>query len=242
MKRKPARKSPTPRKHFGYCRVSTNEQAEGISLDAQAARIKAYATATGRVLEQIYIDEALSGKNMSRPSLASLLAKVNLGQVDSIVVVKIDRLTRSIQDLVSIVQTLTANGTSLVSTTESIDTGSASGRMILHLLGILAQFEREQISERTAMSLSHLRKQGRVYGHTPFGFRRENNELIRDPAQIAILRELHRQRSEGATFRHLAQWLVSQDIRPNQGGLKWHPSAVRDILTGPSLKTLLENG
>jgi len=239
MKRKTVRKSTTPRKHYGYCRVSTNEQAEGISLEAQAARIKAYAAATGRVLEHVYIDE-LSGKNMSRPSLADLLAKVNLGEVESIFVVKIDRLTRSIQDLVSIVQVLTTHGTSLVSTTESIDTGSASGRMILHLLGILAQFEREQISERTTMSLTHLRKNGRVYGHTPFGFRRDVNELIRDPEQIAILRELHRQRSEGATFRYLAEWLQAQGVRPNQGGSKWYPSAVRDILSGPTLKTLLE--
>jgi DNA invertase Pin-like site-specific DNA recombinase len=227
-------------KHYGYARVSTLDQAQGISLEAQAEKIRAYGFATGRPIDHVYVDEALSGKNMTRPSLTALLGEVERGAVESIIVVKIDRLTRSIRDLCTIVEKLSRHGASLISTAESIDTGTASGRMVLHLLGILAQFEREQISERTSLSLSHLRRNKRAYGPTPFGYRRAGNQLVADPDRLPILREMHRQREAGASYGLIAQWLQVEGIAPNRGGLIWYSSAVREILLGPMLQQTLE--
>ena len=98
--------------------------------------------------------------------------------MESVFVVKIDRLTRSIRDLCDIVELFARHNCALVSTAESIDTGTASGRMVLSLLGVLAQFEREQISERTSLSLGHLRRNKRPYGKVPFGCARVGNALV----------------------------------------------------------------
>lgn len=234
MKRARRAKTASMLAHYGYARVSTSDQAQGISLEAQAEKIRAYAFATGRTIEHIFVDEAISGKGVAnRPALTELLDLVDKGVAESIFVVKIDRLTRSIHDLVDIVELLARNQASLVSTMESIDTGTASGRMVLHLLGILAQFEREQISERTALSLSHLRRNGRPYGHPPFGYERVDNTLVAVPDRLSMLRELQALRAAGASYRQLARWLEQRGIPPNQGGSRWYPSAVREILIGP---------
>lgn len=239
MKNRSAHKSTVVRENVGYARVSTADQAQGVSLAAQEEKLRAYAFATGRPIGHVYVDEALSGKNTSRPALTSLLDEVRHGRVASIFVVKIDRLTRSIRDLCDIVELTAKHDCSLVSTAESIDTGTASGRMVLNLLGILAQFEREQISERTALSLAHLRRLRRPYGKTPFGYVRVENTLVPDPQRLDTLERIHKQRLAGASYRKIAQWLHDEGVAPNQGGSKWHPSAVRDILRGPMLEELL---
>ena len=126
MKHRSTQTSSLVREHVGYARVSTADQAQGVSLSAQEEKLRAYAFATGRPIGRVYVDEALSGKNTSRPALTLLLDEVRHGRVASIFVVKIDRLTRSIRDLCDIVELTAKHDCSLVSTAESIDTGTAS--------------------------------------------------------------------------------------------------------------------
>ncbi len=239
MARRVARRVSDVRHRYGYIRVSTADQAQGISLAAQEAKIRAYAFATGRELDRVYVDEALSGKSISRPDLAALLREVERGRVESVFVVKIDRLTRSIRDLCDIVELFARHDCALVSTAESINTGTASGRMVLSLLGVLAQFEREQISERTSLSLGHLRRNKLPYGKVPFGCARLGNILVEVPERVAVLRIIAEKRREGASYRDIASWLELQGVAPNQGGKVWHASSVRDVLRGPMTQQLL---
>lgn len=227
------------RHRYGYVRVSTADQAQGVSLSAQESKIRAYAFATGRDLDHVYVDEALSGKSITRPNLTALLSEVKRGRVESVFVVKIDRLTRSIRDLCDIVELFARHRCALVSANESIDTGTASGRMVLSLLGVLAQFEREQISERTALSLAHLRRNNVPYGKVPFGCARLGNVLVEVPDRVAVLRAISQQRRDGTSYRAIARWLDAQSVPPNQGGTKWHASSVRDVLRGAMTQQLL---
>jgi site-specific DNA recombinase len=102
-----------------------------------------------------------------------ILAEVRAGRVSAVLVTKLDRLTRSVRDLITIVELFAAYDTALISASESIDTGTAAGRMIVNMFGVVAQWEREAIAERTSGARSHKRRQRLAYAPTPFGYRRD---------------------------------------------------------------------
>lgn len=105
--RQPTRRPATPAAAVGYARVSTDEQArEGVSLDAQRERIRAYATAKGLAMVDVLADEGVSGKDLRRPALEELLARCQRGEVAHVVVLKLDRLTRRTRDLLTLVETV----------------------------------------------------------------------------------------------------------------------------------------
>jgi site-specific DNA recombinase len=120
-------KSPSKgRGAVGYIRVSTTEQSvEGVSLGAQEARIRAYCEATGRALSEVIVDEAQSAKTLVRTGLQKLFADIRAGRIGSIVVLKLDRLTRSVRDLADIIDFLEKHDCGLVSVSEHVDTDLA---------------------------------------------------------------------------------------------------------------------
>ncbi len=132
---------------LGYARVSTDEQArEGVSLDAQVARTRAYAQAKELELLDVLTDDGISGKTLERPALRELIQRCEHGEVGHVVVVKLDRLTRHTRDLLALVDDLfLARHIELHSVAESLDTSTPHGRFVLTLFGGLAQMERELI-------------------------------------------------------------------------------------------------
>lgn len=133
---------------IGYARVSTTEQNVALQLDAlHAAHV-----------EQTFVDEGVSGSVSSRPELDKCLAHLREG--DTLVVWRLDRLARSLKNLLELVESLSQRGIHLRSLTEAIDTSSASGRLILSVFGALAEFERSLIIERTQAGLMAARARG----------------------------------------------------------------------------------
>ena len=140
---------------IGYARVSTAEQDPALQLDAL----------TAADAERIYTDHGVSGSCASRPELDRMLEHLREG--DTVVVWKLDRIARSLRNLLDLVETLSERGIHLRSLTESIDTGSASGRLILSVFGALAEFERELVRERTTAARARGVKVGRQFAVTP---------------------------------------------------------------------------
>ncbi|MDP9443752.1 MAG: recombinase family protein [Actinomycetota bacterium] len=136
---------------LGYARVSTSQQDEALQRDALATA----------GCERIFVDKG-SGKLESRPALDELLAQLRPG--DSVVVWRLDRLGRSLKHLIETVQGLEQQGVAFVSLTESIDTSTPGGRLIFHVFGALAEFERDLIRERTQAGLAAARARGRTGG------------------------------------------------------------------------------
>ena len=136
---------------LGYARVSTLQQDEALQLDALK----------GGGVDRVFIDKA-SGKLASRPALDDLLAQARPG--DTVVVWRLDRLERSLKHLIETIQILEARGVAFVSLTEQIDTSTPGGRLIFHVFGVLAEFKRELIRERTMAGLAAARARGRVGG------------------------------------------------------------------------------
>ena len=156
-----------------YVRVSTDEQSDrGVSLDAQRARIEAYASIYDLEIITVESDTA-SGKTLERPALQRALSALDRGGAAALIVAKLDRLTRSVRDLGELLELFRpGSGVALLSVGEQVDTRSAAGRLVLHLLTSVAQWEREAIGERTSSAMRHMRAQG-LYtgGRAPYGFR-----------------------------------------------------------------------
>jgi DNA invertase Pin-like site-specific DNA recombinase len=139
-----------------YVRVSTEQQAEqGLSLDAQQAKLTAYALLYDLDLVAVEVDAGVSAKTLQRPALQRALGALKAGQAKALLVVKLDRLTRSVKDLGVLVETYFLAGTwSLMSVSEQIDTRTAAGRMVLNTLAAVSQWEPEAIGERTAQAMA----------------------------------------------------------------------------------------
>ncbi len=218
------------RRTVAYVRVSTEDQvATGVSLDAQEARISAYATAMGFEIAEIVRDAGVSAKTLDRPGVARILEGVRAGTIDRVVILKLDRITRSTRDLADLLDTFSKADAALVSVSESLDTNSAAGRLVVNMLGVVAQWEREAIGERTATALGHKRSTLKAYSPTPFGYRRDGDALIADEAEQAALAEAIRLDRAGHSFRAIGRMLADRGAKPHRGAA-WHASSVRAML------------
>ncbi len=166
-------------KTVSYIRVSTEEQSQrGVSLAAQREKIAAYANLYGLELVATIEDAGISGKSLDRPGLQKALAMLRRREADALVVMKLDRLTRSVRDLGALIEDHFDKRVALLSVGEQIDTRSAAGRLVLNILGSVAQWEREAIGERTATALRFKRDRREAYNHAPLGFDRVGRRLV----------------------------------------------------------------
>ncbi len=200
--KKPARRE----KAVGYVRVSTDEQAkEGVSLKDQEARIRAYCEARDWDLCCMYRDEGVSAKDLHRPGIQALLHDLKGNGVDVVVVMKLDRLTRSVRDLGSLIEDL-FDGVKLVSVEESFDSGTSSGELVMNMLGTVAHWERRVIGERTAGALAYKKTKGEwAAGRIPYGWCvSEDGRLEEDPEKQAIIVKMKQARRRGRSYREIA--------------------------------------
>src|ERR1700719_4490141 len=201
---------------IGYVRVSTDRQAEqGVSLEAQEAKIRAMATVQGAELLDVIVDGGESAKSLNRPGLQRLLDLINGGKVESVIVAKLDRLTRSVKDLCGLLELLEKRKVALVSVAESLDTGSAAGRLVITIMGAVSQWEREAIGERTRDALRHKRGNGGRVGNIAYGSRLSYDgvHVEDDPGERVVLAEVRRLRDSGTTLRGIARELNQRAFR-----------------------------
>jgi len=218
-------------KVIGYVRVSSEEQArEGVSLAAQRAQVKGFCKGRRWQLVEVFADEGLSGKGLDRPGLQEARRALEEHRATVLVVTKLDRLSRSVRDIFSLVEEeFTQNGTSLVSIGENLDATTAMGKAFLGILAVLAQMERELVSERTRGALAHIKASGRYLGAIPFGKRLDGKgHLVTDREAAKALRRARRLRAKGASWRELAasmSWTVSQARTRLDGSYREKPRA-----------------
>jgi DNA invertase Pin-like site-specific DNA recombinase len=211
--------------------VSTEQQAEtGVSLDAQAAKVRAMAVVQDAELLDVLTDAGVSAKDLNRPGLARLLALVDKRQVDVVIVAKLDRLTRSVRDLGELLERFERRGVSLISVAESLDTGTAAGRLVLNVMASVSQWEREVIGERTREALAHKKSQGQRIGTVPFGsvLADDGRTLVEQPDEQAVLSLLREFRAAGFTLRAIADELNRQGFHTRSGAV-WRFEYVRNL-------------
>src|SRR5438128_2854365 len=129
------------------------------------------AVVQGAELLDLIVDGGESAKNLVRPGMERLLTLVNERKVDTVIIAKLDRLTRSVKDLCGLLELFEKRDVALISVAESLDTGSAAGRLILTIMGAVSQWEREAIGERTRDAMQHKKSNGQRVGNIAYGFR-----------------------------------------------------------------------
>lgn len=237
--RKPAARLPW----IGYIRVSTDEQASsGLGLASQEEKVRAMAVV--KEVNQgfeVIADEGASASSLDRPGVARLMELIEGRKVAGVIIAKLDRLTRSIKDLGRLTEMLKKHGVSLISAAESFDTATASGRMVLNMIGVIAQWEREVICERTRDGLAQLKKRGEHAGMVRYGYRSSglkkhegSGRLVPDEAEQRIVALIHEARSANLTLADIAARLNADGYRTRRG-TPWRLQYVDSVLRQAAL-------
>ena len=192
---------------IAYVRVSTSKQAdEGVSLEAQEAKIRSYASTYDIDLVDVIVDAGESAKTLDRPGLQRALSALRAGKADALIVVKLDRLTRSLADLCTLIKDHFSRA-GLLSVSEAFDTRSNTGRLLLNILASVAEWERGAISERTSTAMKHKALQGEFCGgDVPYGYRVDADgvRLVEHEGEQAVLQSARRLRAAGLSLRAVA--------------------------------------
>ena len=232
-----------------YTRKSSEEGLEQAfnSLDAQREACAAYVLSQKAegwaLLKAAYEDGGSSGGTLERPGLQRLLAGVDAGLIDRIVVYKLDRLTRSLTGFAKIVDRLDAAGAGFVSVTQSFDTATSMGRLTLHMLLSFAQFEREVTAERIRDKIAASKRKGLwMGGIVPLGYDRDGRTLCINEAEAGTVRTLYALYRRHGTIRQVKSEADRLGLRTKErraadgtrtGGLPFHRGHLHHLLTNP---------
>lgn len=201
-----------------YYRVSTREQKEsGAGMNAQHTALTAWAGYAGKTLLKPCVDEGKSGKNMKRDGLNAALTIVREGRAGGIVVSKLDRLSRSLLDFANLMEEASRGGWTIVALDLGLDTSTPSGRMMANILAVFAQFERDVIGQRTKDGLAEKKAMGVILGRP----------RAMDEATVDLIVATY---GVWGSFVKVAELLNDRGIPTAQGGTKWWPSTVRNVV------------
>ncbi len=218
-------------KAIGYTRVSPRDQAaDAISLVSQRRKIEAYAILHDLELVEVIEDAGYSAKSLDRPGMAKLLSLIRGRKITTVVVAKLDRITRSVRDLGELIELFQRSGVEFASVADHIDTSTASGRLVLNVMGSVSQWEREAIGERTSEALAVMRSNGRrISRHAPYGYRLNGQGWIEDEREQKAVQAMRTLRAEGLSLRQIVAELELQGHH-NRSGRRLSAQTIANVL------------
>ena len=218
-----------------YVRVSTTNQAEeGYSIDEQIDKLEAYCKIKDWTVYKVYTDGGFSGSNTDRPALEKLIKDANKKKFDTVLVYKLDRLSRSQKDTLFLIEDIfIKNGIEFLSLQENFDTSTPFGKAMIGLLSVFAQLEREQIKERMQLGKLGRAKAGKsmMWTKTSYGYdyHKETGTVTINPAQSLAIKFIFESYLSGRSVTKLRDDLNEQYPKP----IPWNYRAVRTILDNP---------
>ncbi len=196
-----------------YPRVSTEDQSRfGFSLDEQEESLKRLCEWKGYKIYKVYREEGVSAKSMNRPKFQEMIQDMKDGKINKILVYKLDRLTRSIQDLETICKLLEEYKCDLESECEEINTSTPTGVFFMRMTTILAQLEIERTSERTKFGLMGAAKKGHFSGKAPIGYRKINKELVIDEVESEVVKDIFKSYLSGQSVCTITKRLNEKNV------------------------------
>ena len=220
-----------------YTRISTDEDHQKYSLGAQSERLEAFCKAQygdDWKLHKLYRDTE-SGTHMNRPGLEEMLYDVGVRAFDTLLVFRVDRLSRKVRELAQMVDDLTKNGVALKSITEPFDTANAAGKMMLQMLGVFAEFEHATIVERTKVGMEKKAKGGKfVGGNVPYGFLLDPEKgLIINEEEAVIVRKMFQMYAFGREGAHTICHKMNEAGHRKRSGKKWDKRVILHMIKNP---------
>lgn len=218
-----------------YIRVSTEDQArEGFSLPEQEKRLRAMCEYKGYEIYKLYKDAGISAKTgNTRPAFEELLQDIRDKKCNTIVVLKLDRLTRSVFDLEGIMRFLEENDAYLDCANEEINTTNSSGKLVARMLTTVSQNEIERTSERTKFGLAGAIKDGHIPARAPLGYKHENKKLVPDPLTKDIVLRIYDLYFEGKSYYNIATIFNEEQVL---GKTNWKDTGILRIISNEVYK------
>lgn len=217
-----------------YTRVSTQEQVDGYSLSEQENRLKAYCTARGWAVADVYSDAGFSGGNTDRPALQKMITDINNKKIDTVIVYKLDRLSRSQKDTLNIIEDIfIKNNINFISINENFDTSTPFGKAMIGILSVFAQLERDTIKERMRLGLIGRAKEGYFHGggFTPIGYDYVDGKLIVNEYEAIQVREIYDLFLKGYPISRIRK--IMSGKYTNKYGNWYSDSSVKSCLKTP---------
>lgn len=220
-----------------YARVSTEEQAkDGFSIHAQKDKLTKYAEINDWDIVDYYVDDGISGKNLTeRKEVTRLIHDVESGRVTNVLVYKLDRLTRSVKDLIFLIELFDKHNCTFNSQTEKIDTSNAVGRMFVKIIGIFAEFERENLAERVSFGYEQKTREGNytncngVFG---YDYLIGKGRLKVNKEEAKYVQKIYDWYLDGSSMLKIAKKMKDFNVPTKRGG-HWNQSTISSILTNP---------
>lgn len=213
-----------------YPRVSTEDQSRfGHSLDEQEDRLKKLCEFKDYEIYKVYREEGVSAKDTNRPKFKEMIQDMKDGKINKIIVYKLDRLTRSIQDLENICKMLEEYNCDLESVAEEINTGNANGKFFIRMLTILAQLGIERMSERTKFGLIGAAKKGHISGQPALGYTKKDKskKLVIDDLESDVVKRIFSMYLEGSSVCHICEIFNEENVLNKH----WATTTVDKILS-----------
>ncbi|MEZ0389357.1 MAG: recombinase family protein [Verrucomicrobium sp.] len=220
-----------------WIRVSTEEQAQGDSPEHHLERAKSYCASRGWKIREVYDLAGQSGKSvMQHPEAQRMMKDVKRGHISGLVFSKQARLSRNLREVQDFSDFFDTHHADLISLSEAIDTSTAGGRMFFNLLGVFAQWEREEIAERVSASVLTRAKLGKtINGQAPYGYVWKDKKLVLHPEEAPIRRQAFTLFLQHRRKGTVAKLLTAAGYRTREGN-DWHDMQVARVLTDPSAK------
>ena len=216
---------------MGYTRVSTEEQRGGVSLDAQIKQIRLYAELNHLTPVVLVTDEGISAKNLNRPGVQEVLRTAKLGELQHVIIYRLDRMFRDARDALNANKLFEQKGAILHSVTERLDTSTPAGKLYFTLVAAFAEMERNMISARTKEALAHIRAEGKRVGEVPYGFDLQlSGQLVANREEQQALKLIDRLRKNGRSSRSIAKELTRRKVPTKKGKRTWCHTSVQRIL------------
>src|SRR5580698_3047807 len=220
-----------------WIRVSTEDQAQGDSPEHHEERARSYAKSKGWQVKEVYDLAGQSGKAvMQHPEAKRMMKDIERGHITGLVFSKLARLSRNRRELEDFADFFNKNKADLISLSEAIDTSTAGGRMFFHLLGVFAQWEREEITERVNASVLTRAKLGKsINGQAPYGYVWKDRKLIVQPEEALVRRQAYELFLQHRRKGVVATLLNTKGYRTRNGNI-WRDTSVLRILDESSAK------
>ena len=223
-----------------YIRVSTFDQArEGFSLGEQEERLKEFCNFRRYNIYKIYQDAGISAKNDKRPAYQEMIEDVKKGNINVIVALKLDRLTRSVYDIEKLMKFVNDYECDIDCMADESNTTTSNGRMVMRIMTSVSQNEIEKCSERTKFGMAGAIKNGHIPNRTGLGFKRENKKLVPDPLTKDIIVRIFDLYLEGKSHQAIANIYNKEKVL---GKTNWYDSTIQKILSNELYKGDYVNG